>query len=38
METFLNFIMALVQYIQEMVQYIRAKNDGKDVTAPEIKL
>ncbi len=36
MEGFINFIMALVKYFQDLVAYFRAKNDGKeDAVMPE---
>lgn len=31
---FVNFIMAFIGYIQELIKYIRAKNDGNDNAEP----
>ena len=36
MEGFINFIMGLIKYFQDLVAYFRAKNDGKeDAVMPE---
>ena len=36
MEAFVNFIMGIIRYIQDLVAYYRAKNDGKeDAVMPE---
>lgn len=32
---FVEFIMAMIKYIQDLVGYFRAKNDGKDSEQPE---
>ncbi len=39
MDAFVNFITSIVRYIQELVAYFRAKNDGnEDAVAPEFKI
>lgn len=32
---FVNYILAIVDYIKALVTYFRDRNDGKDVTAPD---
>ncbi len=32
---FINFIMGLIKYIQELDKYFRDTNDGKDVEMPD---
>ncbi len=34
MEVFVNFIMGLIKYFQELVAYFRAKNDGNEDAVP----
>ena len=33
---FIGFIMGMIKYIQDLVAYFRAKNEGKDVEMPEL--
>lgn len=32
---FIDFIMNIVKYVQDLVKYFRDKNDGKDAEKPE---
>jgi len=34
MDAFVGFIMNIIKYIQELVAYFRAKNDGKEDAQP----
>ena len=33
---FIGFIMSMIKYIQDLVAYFRAKNEGKDAQMPEL--
>ena len=33
---FIGFIMSMIKYIQDLVGYFRAKNEGKEAELPEL--
>lgn len=35
LNNFIGFIMNLIKYVQDLVAYFRAKNEGKDAPMPE---